>query len=167
MQLGADGKLPELSLTDGEQKERKAEEKKGTNPWILAGVLVGSVGLSVLVLFMPTGGSTTATNTSQKDEARRQIEEHYINKPRPGETQRVQDAKLKPYQQKLRAALEAHHRGDLEREKTLYLEVIDMLHSEGLGETDTLTGKSGRNKEFEESPPNDTHLQEQLTILLN
>jgi len=157
VRLGADGQLPQLHLKEGEQKEKAVEEKQGVNPLILIAVLVSAL-MSVAVLFLDDemlGGSSQA-----KEEARRQIVEHYTKTDTPIDPKSLE----KPYQYYLREAINAHSKGDYAAELWNYRHVMDMLHSEGKSEFGGLTGHLGSLENPQ--PESDRHLEQQLTILL-
>jgi hypothetical protein len=161
MKLGADGQLPQLALREGEQKEKKTEQRQGMNPLILVALLV-SVGASVAILFLP---ETSNSESRNKAEARKALETYYID------TKGSIDVASpnKPYQYYLREALQAHRRGDYATELRSYRHVMNLLHSEGISETFGLTGKIGEPLRPGDSPlpPGDRHLEKQLSILLS
>ena len=152
--LGADGKLPELKLDAAKEMDDEAEKSKTSNPWIVIGLLGFSVLASVVMLFFEPGASKTQSTT--KAEARAFIQSYYLSK----------DSRDEPYQQRLRKALLAHNQGNAEEERQLYRDVLDMLHSESVQRTNKgLTGtKAG------DPPPvgnaNDQHLESLLSALL-
>src|SRR5204863_3515447 len=95
VRLGADGKLPELKLEEGASQE-KAVERSTTSSLPVLLALFASVGMSVLMLLVPTGGGRTEPET--KATARWTIQKYYIS----------QETMLEPYQEILRRALQAH-----------------------------------------------------------
>ena len=152
--LGADGKLPELKLDTVTDKDDPDEKVQASNPWILIGLLGFSVLASVVMLFFEPGSSSA--NSTTKTEARRYIENFYLAKDKPEE----------PYQRRLRDALLAHNRGDAAEEKRLYREVLDMMRSESVRNTNKgLTGTK-----YGDPPPignaNDQHLESLFSTLL-
>lgn len=149
VRLGADGQLPQLVLQEGEKRERRSEEKQGMNPLVLVAVLALSLASTAAILFIPDASPAVS---QFKNDARRVVEDYYIGK---GEN-------IRPYQEHLREALQAHRRGDYNLEQRKYRQVMNMLKYEGLG----LTGLTGRRGTQEVPPPNDYDLEEQLRILL-
>lgn len=152
VQLGADGRLPELKFEAraAEPDPREPQAGGGSNPLLLVGVLCFSVTLSVILLvFEP---QTVPANDAAKAAARHWIELRYI-----GSDSTPQDLK-----DRLRWALQAAIRGDDVSERRLYREVLNMLHDESLRGAAGLTGPR-----VAAEPPNDRHLEEQLAILLS
>ncbi|MEQ8791021.1 MAG: hypothetical protein RIC55_32465 [Pirellulaceae bacterium] len=156
VQLGADGQLPDLVLREGEQREKPSEEKQGVNPLVLVAVLV-SVLMTVAVLFLDDAG--VGGSTASKDAARAVIKQHYIDVPRSIDPTSLN----KPYQYYLRAALQAHSRGDAAAEMRNYRHVMNLLHSEGISKISGLTGRIGS----VQTEKTDRHLEHQLSILLS
>lgn len=161
MKLGADGQLPQLALREGEQREKKTEEKQGMNPLILIAFLV-SVGFSVVILLLP---QESESESRAKADARNALEQDYIKG--------IIDptATNKSYQSYLREALQAHRIGDYQTELNRYRRVMNLLHSEGIREKTGLTGKLKESYDEKGNPnpagrPNDEHLEKQLSILL-
>lgn len=149
IELGADGRLPELRLAEAAKKERAGQSEQKSSPWLMVIVLAVSVGLSVLMLFVDTQPAARASDSAAQ--ARRRIEEHYIGETQP----------FRPYQIKLRAALQAHAQGDREEERDRYREVLDMLMAEDKNDKQGITGFRE-----ETTPPNDMDLKQQLETLL-
>lgn len=117
-QLAADGRLPELSLSEGGDR-RAAGDARGTNPLVMIGVLCLSFVMSTMLVFVDFEPPESASRL--KADARRQLVEFY-REPGPA---------LKPYQEHLRDAQRAHSRGDLETEREMYRRVLNLLHAEG------------------------------------
>jgi hypothetical protein len=148
LKLSAEGKLPELHLTESEADGAKREKPKGSNPWVLVGV----VGLSLLtsILLVAVDLSPSSSPRSRVKQAARQvIESEYfsnLDSPEPRE----------PYQILLRDAERAHGRGDARKERELYNKVLDLLRAER-SPFASLTGTRAR----------DQRLEEQVIILLS
>jgi len=161
MRLGADGQLPQLALREGEQREKKSEEKQGMSPLILV-VLLVSVAASAAILFLP---DQSQGDSRSKAAARKDIETYYI------ETRGSIDpaSANKPYQRHLREALQAHSRRDFRTERSHYRHVMNLLKSEGISKTTGLTGQIGETLNSSENPPvrTDRHLEKLLSILLS
>jgi hypothetical protein len=151
VQLGADGRLPELVVpernTEREQEQTGPRESK---PLLLIGVLCFSITLSIIMLvFEP---SQHNSRSFDKAEARRVIAAYYTGV----------GPDLKPFQKKLREALQAYHREDFDTERRLYRQVLNMLHDESNPDVDGLTGWR-----VADGPPNDLHLEQQLAKLMS
>lgn len=147
--LTADGKLPELQL--GESDGRPADKPphtRGVHPLVLFGVLILSLGASVLLILTPTD-ATAPTRLEQQRQARQIIETEYFRELDEGVPPR-------PYQLLLREAKLAHSRGDVRRERELYRRVLDLLRAYPKPEK----GVTG-------SPQRDEQLERQLIILLS
>lgn len=147
LKLSAEGKLPELHLSEAESAASKREKPGGTNRW----VLVGMVGLSVVTSILLATVDLSPTSSSQnraKQTARQVIETEYfanLDSPEPKD----------PYQILLRDAQRAYARGDDREERLLYNRVLDLLRAER-GPFDSVTGTRSR----------DQRLEEQILILL-
>jgi hypothetical protein len=144
VQLGADGQLPSLALQDEERKDVEDKASQSSNPLLLIGALCFSITMSLIMLVVEPGGA--ASDPGSKDEARLQIKGHYMG----------ESASLKPYERKLREAIQAHHRGDNKTERARYREVLNMLHDE----SNPIEGLTG-------DPERDRHLKDQLGTLLS
>lgn len=152
--LGDDGKLPELVLNKtAKPEDEETADSSGKPPWVMIAALVGSLGVSVLLLFAPIGGGSGETR--EQKSARDVLKDYYIsNTFNP-------NAPLEDYQNVLRQAIQAHDRGDLPEERRLYRQTLDMLASEDLNEHRGLTGvPSG------EEHPSDPMLRKLLAELL-
>jgi hypothetical protein len=155
VQLGADGKLPDLLLHEGEEREKPTEQRQGVNPLVLVAVAVSML-LTVAVLFIDDVG--VGGETASKEEARAAIEKYYIQVPGSLDT----TSSSKPYQYYLREAIWAHQAGDYAAEIRNYRHVMDLLNNEGKSEITGLTGRIGS----VDTQPSDRHLEKQLSILL-
>lgn len=144
--LSADGKLPDLHLTESTPRAAKQETQVRRNPLVLLGAVCLSVVASVMLAFMDVS-PPASPHDKAKQVARRVLEEEYFSDlgtaPRP------------QYQVDLRDAQRAFVRGDRAIERKLYGRVLDQLRAER-GPFDTITGTRARDK----------RLEEQLTILL-
>lgn len=116
-QIATDGKLPELRLVEGqEQSPAAAAQTSGSNPTLLVVALVGSVGLSVLLLFT----DFDSVDRSTERDARTGIRRFYEGAVNPQE----------PFQTLLREAEQAHARGDHRTERVNYQRVQELLYAE-------------------------------------
>jgi hypothetical protein len=117
LKLEEDGKLPELHLQDGEQKEKKEAKTTTVNPLVLFGVLAISAVLCAYLALLDPG----SPKSDEKDSARRKIEENFF--PREGE-------EALEYQEYLMMAQRANTRGDRVAERKAYERVLDLLRQE-------------------------------------
>jgi len=149
--LAADGKLPELHLQESESK--KAEKgASALNPLVLLGLLVFSVGLSIAMVLMDSGGPAPK-RVEERARARQFLEtEGYL-----GTGTLDRGKALEPYQNELREARSEYVRGNYRAERKRYQKVLDMLRANRSGAERGLTGSRKRDKD----------LEEQLLILLS
>ncbi|MBP85869.1 MAG: hypothetical protein CMJ64_03990 [Planctomycetaceae bacterium] len=150
IQLGQDGQLPSLVLEEGRAKETDDESQK-SSPYLLVAALCISLGGSVAMLLIDT--EVQRSEGQDKPQARELIERHYISQPG--------QILSEPYQDELRAALQAHNQGDYATERRHYRDVIERLKAENNNELKGLTGQVRAAQ-----PPNDEHLEKQLATLL-
>ncbi|HTI49964.1 MAG TPA: hypothetical protein VL475_03395 [Planctomycetaceae bacterium] len=157
VKLGEDGHLPELTLKEGHVREGRDEQTKQTSPALLAVVLSVSIGMTLLMLLMDTGGF--GDNTALKAQARGEITQYYGS----------ETDDLKPYQIQLRQARQARGRGDYQAERAAYREVLAQLRSEAKEKLYKYTGITGRldYAEGEENRKSDRRLEELISILLS
>ncbi len=151
VQLGSDGRLPELVFEDqSAERETHKSQSEDSNPLLLIGILCFSITLSLIMLVFdpqpPQSGSAA------KSRARNEIARTYIGT----------GPRLRPHEKRLRQALQAFHRGDHEAERRLYREVLHMLRDESHRGVMGLTGPRRA-----AAPPNDHHLEQQLATLLS
>jgi hypothetical protein len=137
IQLAVDGRLPELSLQEGRDRRTTAEGGGGSNPLVLTVVLCLSVVMSTALLFVDF--QPPQSQFGSRAEARRKLAEFY-REPRE---------ELKPYQQYLREAQQAHSRGDYQTERDQYRRVLRLLRSEGRSRFASLTRTPREDKELE------------------
>ena len=135
--LTADGKLPELQLTEALSKAKGAEAKKGSNPILLVAAFTVSALCTMLMLFWEPGGAP-----AERDEAgtaHKELQHYYQNI----------SGTPKPYQTALRESQRAYARGDKKAERDEYKRVLDMLHEEGRSQYKGLTGTPSSDRELE------------------
>ncbi len=148
--LGADGRLPELVLQEGAKTEQTSATPRATNPLVLVAVLAVSFGLTAAMLLLDT--ESRRTESELKAQARDDLALHYTRSYR----------RLEPYQEQLRQALQFHNQGKYAEERGCYRRVLDLLHEEHRENLKGLTGvRHGT------SPPNDEHLESLLSQLLS
>ena len=147
LQLAADGKLPELHLSDGGQKDEQEKKSSSISPWMLYGVVAISVLLSAAIFLL--GDSSTTGNAEGRANAWREIEANYFVDPAGNE--------LKPYNRLLREAKRAQQSQDRKTQRELFGRVLDQLRAERGVNEKGLTGSRERDKK----------LEEQITVLLN
>lgn len=146
LDLGADGKLPALKLEESAGAAVEETGESASNPWLLIGVLAFSIVTSIAMLLIDA--SPRRSEREAKVDARQEILRQYVEPPNPRAT--------RPFQQRLRRALQAHSRGDAEAERMHYRAVSDMLQADDLHPLRGLTGDVAT----------DDRLKELLAILL-
>ena len=119
----ADGRLPDLQLSEGPQQDAAESRSRSVHPLVLFGLLTLSVVISVVLALVELARRSLST-TADKEAARQFIEEHYFGGGN------LEQSDLKPYQMDLRAAQRAHSRGDAKAERRHYRNVLDLLHAE-------------------------------------
>lgn len=145
VQLGEDGQLPELALTEGAEKKAKPKQEKKANPALLYVVLFVSFASSLLLLFLEFDIDVSSKAEIRK--ARQELKKFY------GE----EGQELRPYQEKLRAAQLDRARKAYRLERRHYRQVLHMLNSE---DKNPMTGLTGQ------GPAVDDELRDLLSILL-
>ena len=148
--LGADGRLPELVLQEGAKSEPASATPRATNPLVLIAVLAVSFGLTAAMLLLDT--ESKRSESDRKAEARDELALHYTHSHR----------RLEPYQEQLRQALQFHNQGKYAEERNCYRRVLDLLHEE---HRENLKGLTGVRHGV--SPPSDEHLESLLSQLLS
>lgn len=152
VKLGADGKLPELELSELSEKQvekqqrQQQQQKKQSDPTILFIALGVSFFMSIGMLLIDPGqfsGSERSVATARLD-----LQKFYEN---------PQDQELKLYQLELREARLAHARGDRQQEKQHYRNVLKLLNSEDVNPQMGMTGRG---------PAADEELRKILAVLL-
>lgn len=149
LELGQDGQLPKLVLTEGKSNAATDADGQKSNPLLLVAVLCFSLLASLLMLL--TDPTAHYAEPDSKNEARAQIESHYVK----GNPLR------EPYQDELAAALQAHHKGDYAQERQYYKQVLKMLREENKNAYTGITGRVSA-----PLPPNDEHLDSLLRTLI-
>jgi len=149
IELGRDGQLPMLVLTEGKSNAVTDADGQTSNPLLLVGVLCFSLLASLSMLLFDT--TAYYAEPDSKNDARAQIEARYVK----GNPLR------EPYQDVLAAALQAHHKGDYDQERNHYKQVLKMLREENKNAYTGITGRVSA-----PLPPNDEHLDSLLRTLL-
>jgi hypothetical protein len=144
VKLTADGKLPELSLSEVET-QKKDKGARSSNPLVLAAAIGASLISSLLLLFVDVEPGVTGRDRVR--EARQKIERYYVN-----ETDNLQ-----PYQAYLRESQRAFSRGDRQAERLYYRRVLALLRSEAKNRFSGVTG----------APSGDADLEKLLSTLLS
>ena len=147
--LGADGRLPELILQEGTKVEPTAATPHSTNPLVLVAVLTVSFGLTAAMLLLDT--ESRRSESERTGAARQELALHY-----------TQSRRQEPYQEHLRQALQFHNQGKYAEERNCYRRVLDLLHEE---HRENLKGLTGVRRGI--SPPSDEHLESLLSLLLS
>lgn len=148
--LGEDGQLPNLVVADNKETKETENEERPTSPVLMIVALVFSVVVSVVMLVAPQGPERS--ESTSKQESIQHIQEHYIGT----------GSDLKPYQELLRAGIQAERRGDRPEARAAFREVLRMLRAETRGEMG-LTAPKWANVE---TVPNDRDLEKHLNVLL-
>jgi hypothetical protein len=147
LQPTADGKLPELHLSDGGEKTVQEKKSSSLSPWALAGIVATSLLVSLAILLL--GDTAPPDNIEGEKAAWRQIEANYFSDPAGGE--------LKPYNRMLREAKRAQQSQDRKSQRELLGKVRDLLRGERGVNEKGLTGSRDRDKT----------LERHVTVLLN
>ncbi len=133
VQMGADGKFPELALAAGTGPTKPARQRKESNPvllfTILAASCLSSAGL-LLIDFQPT----TVSSSQSQAEARSQLSAFYG----------TDSALLDPYQKLLRQASVEYSQGNRSQERQLLKQVLELLNSVDIADPENLNGLTGR-----------------------
>ncbi|WP_347244354.1 hypothetical protein [Thermogutta sp.] len=141
--LAPDGSLPSLHLQEDSPDEKKREVKRSSNPVLLAVVLAASLLTSLALLFVEPVPATRS-NLEELERAREELAAEYYSSLNP-------NAPLAEYQRLLREAHWAHSRGDHQRERELYRQVLLLLYAEkGRNSYTGLTGSRSRDERLEE-----------------
>ena len=118
IEMGADGQLPELTLSTDASHNQKMVPKGTQNLWGLVLLVCGSLIASTALLMFD--GPSSKTNSDIHGLLGR-LRDKYIYQP---------DTQLAPYQIYLRAALLARSQGDTAKEQTYYRKVLHLLRAE-------------------------------------
>ena len=150
LKLAEDGRLPELHLREGEQKQKKEAKTTTVNPLVLFGLLAISAVLCAYLGLAEFG----APRSEKKDQARREIEERFF--PPVGE-------EPLEYQEYLMQAQRANTRGDHEAERKMYEKVLDLLRQE----RPVYVEDHDKRWSLTTSPEYDEDLKDLISILLS
>jgi len=132
VKLGEDGHLPELMLAEGQEQAQPSQQRsQHSNPLVLIGAFVFSIGLSVLMLFVDPQSLGGAGE--QKALARQLVTAFYGGDGTP----------LEPYEIALRQAQQAHAKGNYGLERRKYRDVLMMLRAENKNPITGLTSLDG------------------------
>jgi hypothetical protein len=153
VQLGADGRLPELNLSETGGPVVESSGKSSVQPWLVIVAVLASTAMSALLLLWTpeSGGSSTAAHA----QARFQLRNFYGK----------EGSDLEPYQQLLRQAAVEHSQGRIREERRMYLKVLDRLNSADVLDTGNFHGLTGR--QTGRGRNSDTELRELLESLVS
>jgi hypothetical protein len=153
----ADGQLPCLQLLEDETPDQVQTSRGTVRPWVLCSALSLSIALSIT---LATVDFDAASATSQeKAAALGIIETEYFGNPEQGP--------LAFYQQQLRAATQAHCRGNGKAEHQYYLRVLNLLRAEPPGGAGSaLAPAAGSERGITGSRDRDRRLQQQIVTVL-
>jgi len=147
LEIAEDGKLPILLLAEADQHEKQPSREILGSPLVLSSVLCVSLILSVILVLVDVGPTTT-TEARGKQEARQMIESEYFS-------DLGNQTPTKQYQVFLREAHRAHARQDSDAEHYYYRRVLFLLRGD-LVKGESLTG----------SPDNDRQLRECIRTIM-
>ena len=133
VQMGADGKFPELALSTGTGPAKPMGQRKESNPAVLFAILAASC-LSTAAMLLIDFDSTTTTSSSDQAFARSRLAGFYGT-----------DAdQLEPYQVLLRRAAIEYSQGHRSQERKLLKEILSLLNSVDAAAPENLNGLTGR-----------------------
>jgi hypothetical protein len=154
--LGADGRLPELVLNEGSKQEASETAERTSHPIRLIVILCASFVALLWVLTMDAGSGRDESR--MKAELRRELQELYARRSQPHHPQ-------KEYQELLSKALQAHNQGKYADEERYYRLVLNLLRAESLQKNAAnVKGLTGVRKD---NVPSDEHLESLLSRLLS
>ena len=133
VQMGADGKFPELSLAAGTSPQKGSEKPKDSNPALLFTILAASCLSSAGLLLFDFETSSPITSTDQTN-ARSRLAAFYG----------TDSAQLEPYQKLLRRASIEHSQGNRTAERRLLKQVLGLLKSVDAAAPENLNGLTGK-----------------------
>lgn len=132
VQLGADGRLPELRLSEAGAATKEASGKSGVQPWLVIVAVIASTAMSaLLLLWTPDSSESTREGQAQS----RFLLRNFYGK---------EGSELEPYQKLLRQAAVEHSQGRIREERRLYLKVLDLLNSADVLDRGNFHGLTGR-----------------------
>ncbi len=155
IEMGADGQLPELTLSTDADTDQKTESKGTQNPWGLILLICGSL-IASTALIMFDGPSSEMS--SDIEGTLKKLKDKYIQEP---------DKPLAQYQIYLRDALLARSQGDFAKEQTYYRKVLHLLRAEHYKRDHDEKGLTGQLIESSDrSLRSDEDLEKQLSDIL-
>ncbi len=154
VQMGADGKFPQLSLAVGAGPKRQAPRSKESNPALLFTILAAS-SLSSAALLLIDFETTSAVSTSDQEFARSRLASFYGS----------DSAKLELYQKLLRRAAVENSQGNRTAERQLLRQVLGLLHAVDASAPENLNGLTGR--QTGRGKASDRELEELIQQVLN
>jgi Inner membrane component of T3SS, cytoplasmic domain len=154
VQMGADGKFPELALTAGTELKKTVAKPKESNPALLFTILAASC-LSSAGLLLVDFETTTVSSSEDLAFTRSQLAAYYG----------TDSAQLEPYQKLLRRASVEYSQGNRAAERQLLKQVLALLHSVDASAPENLNGLTGR--QFGQGKASDQKLEKLLQEILN
>lgn len=133
VQLGTDGRYPELSLAHVAAPVKQDATPRESNPVLLLTVLAASCLSSIALVLTDFEGGTSPRGFDPL-EARSQLTEFYGK----------DSAALEPYQKFLREASIDHSQGELKSERQRLMKVLDLLKAVDAKDPDNLNGLTGK-----------------------
>ena len=154
VQMGADGKYPELALMAGTGPAKPNRKPKESNPALLFTILAASCLSSAGLLLVDF---ETSTVTSHEDQV--------FTRSRLAKFYGTDSAQLEPYQKLLRQASVEYSQGNTAAERQLLKQVLALLNSVDASAPDNLNGLTGR--QFNLGKASDQELEKLLQQVLN
>jgi hypothetical protein len=157
LKLAADGQLPQLQLQEGDENDKRKGKSRSIPPLVMIGAWIFSVAITAAIVMINSGDGSSAI-TQEKAEAMTKIEEQFFGNPARGE--------LLSYQRLLREAREARARGDFKAERHCYKQVLDLLHTETWGSSESQVSRSRLEKGITGSRAHDQDLEKLILAVL-
>ncbi len=154
VQMGADGKFPELALAAGTGPSKPHSKPREANPALLFTILAASC-LSSAGLMLFDFESDTASTSQDQSFSRSQLVAFYGK----------DSAELEPYQKLLRRASVEYSQGNRSAERQLLKQVLALLNSVDASASENLNGLTGR--QTKRGKASDKELEELLQQVLN
>jgi hypothetical protein len=154
--LGADGRLPELVLHEASKQDASESAERTSHPIRLLAIIGVSFVALIWVLTMDVGSSRNESQS--KADQRQELQDLYARRSQPHHPQ-------KEYQALLSKALQAHNQGKYADEQRYYRLVLNLLRDEALQkDAANVKGLTGVRKG---DKPSDEHLESLLSRLLS
>lgn len=153
VQLGSDGRYPELALAHVAAPAKSENQPRESNPVLLFTVLAASCLSSVGLLLVDFDSASMSAPESQES-ARGQLASFYGK----------DSSSLEPYQKMLRQAAIEYSQGQRQAERTLLTQVLDLLKAVDAKNPENLNGLTG--KQTGRGKASDRELRQLLETIL-